>query len=238
LIGEDETQAWCNDRFEESNFNKQFCKEENTVALEKCCVCGGGVQEEIVDTALCRYFSEDFEESWWESDWTELNRTAFQQYQEEIKVLTHRKLQQQWCDEPASDRWGINKDTMTFKNAVEWSDYNKARDLRPTYYFNGASTMVALVSFLLWLSASPHRALQAKHLDKTCTLPHTSVFPHYTSRHLLFYLAWASIDSSLCFFLFHCVPSLRKIKTGSGKLFCIAISGRHHLRNAVNVLQL
>jgi hypothetical protein len=132
-------------------------------------VCGGGVQEEIVDTALCRYFSGDFEESWWESDWTGLNQTAFQQYQEEIKVLTHRKMQQQWCGEPPSDRWEIDDGTTMFKNAFEWSGFDKARDLRPTYYFNSASTVVALVSFLLWLSASPHRAAQAKILDKTRT---------------------------------------------------------------------
>jgi hypothetical protein len=185
LVGEDGTQAWCNDRFEGSNFNKQFCKEENTVSLEKCCVCGGGVQEETVDTTLCRYFSADFEESWWESDWTGPNRTAFQQYQEEIKVLTHRKMQKQWCGEPASDRWEMNGGTMMYKNEIEWSGFDKARDLRPTYYFNSASTAVSLVSLLLWLTASPHRKASAKALDKTRTssssFPQlTPAFPHCT----------------------------------------------------------
>jgi hypothetical protein len=195
--GEDGSRAWCDNKFIEAGYSLKFCKDASATgaleALEKCCECGGGVQEEIVDTVLCGYFGGFLAGNWWEEQedgnvfvggtggegWTESNWTVFQQYQEEIQDLTHREQQQQWCDGPVSDRWNLNGGAMAYNHEEEWSGFNKAQDLRPTYYFNGASTVVSLVSFLLWLTASPHRSAPAKQLDKTrrLNLRHSLITP-------------------------------------------------------------
>ena len=157
----DSGEASCDSQFQEQG--PGFCK-VGVKATEQCCQCGGGKLEDIVDSILCRYFGGTVEEGWWEEEW--VKQEQFQMLQIELRALKHKQSQQHWCDDPAS---GLDSDGgLTYSHKDSWSDHDKARDLIPTHYLNAASTATSSISYILWLTSSPHRSKAAETLDKKC----------------------------------------------------------------------